>query len=969
MDDTDTSVDHCDRLLLAVKHCRSSFDTLHDYSAELDELTRCMDRHRLQPALHHYVRAVGALLDATPPSQPPQPLLHIECLSPSLSLHLTPLTPSAITLQPSPLLHSLLSHKPTLLSTAPYPPSGYLSLTVDHQVRLVSLPSDVLSSPLLGVYSCSPPSTRAAFVQCVHFLYSRAITRLTVAPLTFLFLSLHRRRTELYEVSATMDDVAIEHCEARIPLSHGSLQQLSVPLRPLSADRIRLLWGDTDGTLGVEGSSQQSMGESTATTEADATAGTAVSTWLGVYSEGESELGEEQWPTSPVSLRSPSPLAASPPKPHQRRVTQPASIGRAGRTRTDCVRDRSVARDTENSNSVNSDRVAARSAAAAAEHLLRAKNAATARTSVLAGADEKKRQLAAASERMRGRRAKEITARKVSSAAAAAAVERSAAAGRSNTVKRSEQRRVHEEDGNSNQHSAADHDSRIQQQTREAHMQQAGADGGEQSRPRSSADQLLSVSTPQAGPIQHTVRDAVVRVDDTRSECETEERRRDIQQRTKQRMERRLRKHHTRHSRSPQTASSHPSTAFIHHTAVHSPTQPPLAALLHQHSFAPPPLSSTQPNDIISLLLFPYVDSPRPPLSSVSPTPSPAALRDPLNAAWQLLCVIMQAARHAQPLSIGVAIDSEAVDQQRLTHAVQPVNALNPSAERRSAHSEDVPLTDCAAAHCMPAAGDTEAAPLGCSDELGELSSKGVAATASDATAPTSSTSTPPAVQRDDSTRQCDESSMQQCHSDGGMTRADGVEGVWMHQEEKYPLTPHARRVDEQHYTTLTQPDTPMSSVELSMEGGQWSGQSDELSLPAASTRSPSLSPSQSASPYPSDTEHPDDLSEDEWRARSMSLSAFSPPHSTPATMSLELSCTSHSTISALSAQCASIHSLAVLGIPRINAGGVAGSWRSTLVGLNGSEDEDDEEEETVLSKYVGVGRSRKQRNRSSGRS
>jgi len=243
------SDDSSDQLRIAVKRCSPSVEPVlrstEDYSAELDALTRRMDRHRLQPAMQHYARAFGALLSGT---LQPQPLLHIECLSPSLSLHLTPLLPSAIALQPSPLLHSLLSHGPALHSFASAssssPQSGYLSLTAEQRVRLVSLPSEVLSLPLLGVYCTSAPSSLASFVQCVHFLYSRSISRLTVAPLTFLLLSLHNRRPELYEVNATMDTVAIEHCEADITLSTGSPQQLSVPLRPLSTDRLRQLWGE-----------------------------------------------------------------------------------------------------------------------------------------------------------------------------------------------------------------------------------------------------------------------------------------------------------------------------------------------------------------------------------------------------------------------------------------------------------------------------------------------------------------------------------------------------------------------------------------------------------------------------------------------------------------------------------------------------------------------------------------------------
>ena len=919
-----------------------------EYSAELDELTGRMERHRMQPAMQHFTRALAAVaLDTA--TLPSERLLHIECLSPSLSLRLTPLPPSSIDLHASPLLHSLLSRGPALSFASPSSTAhcGYLTLTSSHQIRLVSLPSDVLSLPLLGVYSCSPPRSQSMFVQCLHFLYSSAISRLTVAPLTFLLLSFHNQRAQLYEVSASMDEVAIEHCEADIALSTTSPQQLTSSLRSLSCDRIRQLWGDNEG---VGDGSPPSMSASIATTETVATAadsgsrsggshgGRDAGSWCGVYSDGESELGDEEEPCSPLSLRSPSPLPISAPKPtqqkqqrrqqqqqqqqqqqHKRTIHQQHNETTAA-TKTEEKRKANAPSGKENVHYVGSNgRVAARGAAAAAGHLSRAKRAVASRADATPRVDTNK--LHTVTRRMKERRAAEMAAPRLASAAAVAAAETKSAAKSNSTTQHRGQQTTH-----------------------------------------NAATVNSPASEPQASRvIQRTaaVRQVVVRVDDTRSECETEERRKDTQLETKERMERRQQRA-TRHSTAPQISSSHRNTAATRHTRTPHVTHASMAVFSH-HSV---PQSITLPQSLepIPLLLSSSSNNPH----SFAADSASAISQTSLSAALQLLHLLVQAASHLQqpPKETKRASGNEKAAELQLTAALEPQSACSPPRCEGT-------LTELGAVQRPESIAVETETPADVSEgaiRRSELSNERVVGTAIavNASAPPPSPSSAAQRHADGTKEQADERSLdqQQCCNEGATSQEDDAQREWEHGEQKYPLSPHSPPADER-CSTHSQPDTPLSPTELGARGQSQCAESlpappRQLDLSAASTRSSSPSPSHSSSCCSSNQQCTDESSDDDWRAPLTSLSSLSALQSRAVRMSsAHFSPIQQSvSVSFPPTSASNDRSLLALGIPRIDAAGVATSSLSYALST-GSNDDEDEEEETLLSKYDD-GRNRK---------
>ena len=934
-----------------------------DYSAELDELTRRMDRHRFQPAMQHYIRAFGALLDTTSRPQQQQQL-HIECLLPSLSLRLTSLLPSAITLQPSSLLHSLLSHglSSTSLSSSSF---GYLTLTVRHQVRLVHLPSDVLSLPLLGVYSCSPPSSHSTFVQCVHFLYSRAISRLTVAPLTFLLLSLHQQRAELYEVSATMDAVAVEHCAADIALSISSPQPLTAPLQSLSANRRRELWGDTDSS---ESSSHPPMDASTATTATDATTAHSASsamcggrdrqTWSGVYSDGEGELGDGQWPPSPLSLRSPSPLPVAPPRPYQRlHVHATRCSCKAGAARRDGQRRDNVPKGKENVATIpHSDRAEAHVGPTAAGHPSQAYDAAVCRGTAVTAAETKKRQLQAVSVRMRQRRVTEIAARKQAAAAAAAAAERRTVAGSGRAAQRGtlQSRNAASAD---KRHSKADQHSNTATLKLTAQRQQTSDDSSDHShRLHPPVEHNAPTELQPAIPQQRlAVRDVIVRVDDTRSECETEERKRSIQRCRQQRMERKHAQQQQRPMRlseAHQTDSWQPSTAS---PAAPSSTQTATAATPYQSTPVTPSPFASESLDLFSLLRSHSVQS-----ALASPFPASAAPA-PLDAALHLLRLIVEAAQRLQPQPAGGTSERSTADEQQ----AQPAAACAPpSRAPQQASGQPREHTAMEAEQRRRVSAKAETATAEKSDSLsprGKLTAEHAAAV-TDVDAPsTSQPPSPAARQQPDGTMGQeavnDRPETQLC-TDTVLTLDGDVLRGWQNEEEKYPLTPLSLPLREQQHTP-----TAIRDDEYRWE------QSQQLSLPTTSTRSPS----QSLSASDSISDLSEGSSSDEWRTAPITLS--SSQRLLLLSWSDRSSLSQQSAIAPPSPSASSLCSLDALSIPRINATGVAASMphRRHSDGNEEEEDDDDDddddEDEAVLSKYEpkNVGKSRMGRHRSRG--
>ena len=927
------------------------------YSAELSALTRRMDRHRLQPAMQHYIRAFGALLDDSF-----QQSLHIECLSPSLSLHLTLLLPSAIALQPSPWLHSLLSHSSALrsfASTASFPASGYLSGTVGQQVRLVSLQSEVLSLPLLGVYSTEPPHSLTTFVQCVHFLYSRSINRLTVAPLTFLLLSVHNQRAELYEVCAVMDEVAIEHCEADIALPTASSHNLTAPLRSLSIDRMRQVWGDT---AGLEDSGHPSMGASTATTETDSAAADNGSsgatyvrregaTWQGVYSDGETELGDGHWPTSPMSLRSPSPLSASPPRPQPKRTQQPQTPAQHN-SRPQLTRKQRAGRMGPSAaraalQSVDGNRIAARSAAAVAVHQSRAKSAVTIRPDEQTAAETKKRRLQAVSARMRERKATQVAARKRLSAAAAAAAETRCGVSTTPTVQQSDEQHFmrHVADA-ADGHRKMNRDIDTLPSPSVAQTLQACADSSRHHSQRHSAVEHTSLQR------SSRVRAAVVRVDDTRSECETEERRKDIQRRRTERMQQQRQQLVTRQSSGlQQSSSSQPDTAIVH-SSLTVPTiamqQPPLAVSAAS-------LTPAQPGELLSLLLSTSLDPTCAPTHSATNSASQASL-----SAWQLLRLLVHAAHQRHPLSM-----SETTRAMVATNEWQPVSTAQPTTAGHSIPPSDQPRSEEAshtgveAAQRLPTLVETKTARAVHStrENVGPFD-----AIPSDGHTPSLPQAL--AVQDEaDGTRQHEaEASLdvhQQHVSVSGLTTGDQREDAGCeveHAEETYPITLQAQRRDDSQSDTEKELNASLQPTEPRPgHSYQLGGQPQPLSLSAASIRSPSPSHSPSNCSDCSDLEHAEESSWSEWPAAALYLS---PRSTAPCSLSV---CTS-TTPSLLSlppggasspASRSSLRCVESLVIPRIDATAVSTNRRSQSVDLHSSEDDDDEDdEETLLNKY-----------------
>ena len=272
---------------------RWSDPTPSEYQSLLDSLTSSLDDFHASPSLSHYLHFIGFLRRSPSPTPSPSADLRVECLAPALSLRLVPLPLSAVALQPSSVLLSLRS-------PSPIAQHGYLTLTAAHQLRLLHLPSDALRLPLLGVFTTAAPQSLAAYVQALHFLYAAGLTRLTVAPLTFLLLSFHSPSAPgLYEVTASIPEPALVHSTATVRVEGEGEGEVEVPLEPVSQAVLHRLWG-----TGEEG-----MAASTATTEG------------GIWSEREGELGRDG-AMSPASLRSPSPLPVSPPRPHTRPIVR-----------------------------------------------------------------------------------------------------------------------------------------------------------------------------------------------------------------------------------------------------------------------------------------------------------------------------------------------------------------------------------------------------------------------------------------------------------------------------------------------------------------------------------------------------------------------------------------------------------------------------------------------------------------------
>ena len=914
-----------------------------EYSAELEQLTRRMDSHRLHPAMHRYMRAFGAVQSDASTQQ-----LHIECLSPSLALHFTPLLPSAVTLHPSPLLHSLLSHGPALPSFASLsstPSSGYLTLTAEQHVRLVSMPSEVLSLPLLGVYSSSPVQSLSTFVQCVHFLYSHSISRLTVAPLTFLLLSTHTRCAQLYEVTATMDAVAVEHCEADIALAAGASQrQLSAPLRSLSVERIRQLWGDSSDASAEGGNGQPLLSASTATTETSASTACSsgssshsergVTSWQGVYSDGESELGGKQWPASPMSLRSPSPLPVSPPKPQQQKQQPLGSldVDRSSRALTASNRQANAADKSAAPHAlrrVSSSRVAHRSAAATAEHLSRAKTAAAHSSEAQDREEAKKRQLQAVSARMRARRAAELAARKQHSATTVAGIEKLSGHS-SDQLIRPLQQRSSGEAVDCNVH--VNETERGHNLSNDAQPERARGGDREQHRsfPRSPLEHAPHAVTRVSADCPPTVavRAPVVRVDDTRSECETEERRRDVQRQRKERLERRL-------ARASQYGAVEPTTrAGV--TTLKSQHQPELIA--QPPSVAPSPqphvlpTASLTPVELLSWLASTasseFIRNATPP--STSPH---VAVNHSLYAAVQLLQLLLQAATQDRPPQpVSHARESETTSQQVEPSASTPTVGL--SSPITSAFELQQQET-------MPSTTASDGTAAAERSERGEQRSESPYA---------------PRIELSEAPAEAGVSdSSQQGSASDAVTAGEDAHRGWMRAEEqKYPLSPHSSR-DEGAHDAVSKNDQSDAGSESDgpthQSASQWGVsvlQQLSSSNTAASTRSASPSHSQSTLSWsPSRSVHSDESSGDDWAAAPMTVAQLHSPLSLEHVASTALA--SPSTQPLLSSSAYS----PLLDIPRIST--VAVTRGSTARALEWSSNEDgdeDDEEETLLSKY-----------------
>ena len=468
----------------------------------LERLMLSLDGFHLSPSLSHYLR-----LSAAVSASPSHARLHVECLTPSLSLSLSPLPAWSCRLQPSALLQSLLA------SSSPAGCQGYLTLSAEQELQLLQLPSDALSLPLLGVFTAAAPSSLSAYLLCLHFLYCAALTRLTVAPLTFLLLSFQHSAFSLHEVTARMPDMAVVHSAA----------DLSIALPPLLSPSA-LLHLELRPVLG---SLLPSLSCSTAS-PAEEAAG------CGLYSEGEAELTSEAPPVSPASLRSPSPMAASPPRPHQtpqHAALQSSVVAALKQHRGDLQPQRRAEQESGRPALPRQERPLLEQAQAVEqEHATR-----------LHAEEQGRRRLRATSVRMREeKRRRELVAKKAAQQAAASAAEEERRT-RASSSRQRQRLALAVKQRSKVAGVAATQDGQHDRQAEQTAVTTAETEAAALSEPPSPV-QPTSVGSAAwtAGAVSGS-RAAVVRLDDTRSECEAEERRAWLQRRIKARMERKSR--------------------------------------------------------------------------------------------------------------------------------------------------------------------------------------------------------------------------------------------------------------------------------------------------------------------------------------------------------------------------------------------------------------------------------------------
>ena len=378
------------------------------------------------------------------------------------------------------------------------------------------------------------------------------------------------------------------------------------------------LWGGTGGEGEGEGEGDGGgLTASVCTTELgegagqEGTEGTA-----GIWSEGEGELGERERADSPVSeasLRSPSPLPASPPRPH-------------GRVKVERVVERMEVRCSGAGQVMTVRKGAVQGRAGEGEGLEKA------RERTKKAEEEKKRRLRAVSARMREdqRRADMLHTKRAAQEAAAVAVRqvvrpkpRMRATRPAVKVGEAAKGKVREDGKRRVEEAVSPVSPLVRRPLREAEWGHGG--GG--------------------------VREVVVRVDDTRSECETEGRRAAVQRRMKEKMEEKRGK--------GRASTSTPA-------APPPPPPPPQASTPPSHSAAVPPLvSASSPATVaaaavgptmLSLCMAALVQS----LSPLTPALSPL-LEESNQQAVQWLQRLMLQALHSAAIAAPSLMTSTAL--------------------------------------------------------------------------------------------------------------------------------------------------------------------------------------------------------------------------------------------------------------------------------------------------------------------